>query len=633
MKLKKVYKRGAVCCLFMILLALLCAGCGKKPEEDNVFTINACKTRYVPRSILDQVREEYPDMEIRVEMYGGSNFTLDVAERLEHHDIPDLLVTTRNDLQMDTYKDSFLDLSSYDVLNRYITQSIDSMNMDGEVYFIPNFTSLTGLVYDKNVFREHGWKEPHSYDELVTLCEQVEKEGIQCVGASWDKAGTYSNMLACTMAADFYSTPEGSAWFYNFVKGNANGEGVMEPYIANYIRWFEDGIFPYGLNETGVSQRKRFDNGEIATFYGLIGNFESDEVHEYGLIPFFTTGTADAYYPTATAGYFALNKELGEKGNEKKLEVGLRILDLLSTEEGQRGLMRGDACYSFLRGFEGDLTNITDSYQDVLGQNHFAPMNIDMNTLAASAAELKNMMDGLISQEEYIKRCDELKKNETTEAYTGEYLFTAKEDFTEEQTVQYFADALRNYAGTQIGMITPAINEQGEFNNPTTGIAAKFYKGDIYSWALSRNCIMAFDGTSGWAKMSTGTISGEKLYELLEDGMCWEQIDNKLNNEYYYDKGGMTSPFYYETSGLDVEFTSDHKIKSIRLEDGTPVEKSGSYTVAALHENLPDSCLTDLQIEEEKTILDIATEYGKTGMKGYKDSLPMERDVNKVEKN
>ena len=67
MKLKKVYKRGAVCCLFMILLALLCAGCGKKPEEDNVFTINACKTRYVPRSILDQVREEYPDMEIRVE--------------------------------------------------------------------------------------------------------------------------------------------------------------------------------------------------------------------------------------------------------------------------------------------------------------------------------------------------------------------------------------------------------------------------------------------------------------------------------------------------------------------------------------------------------------------------------------
>ena len=328
-----------------------------------------------------------------------------------------------------------------------------------------------------------------------------------------------------------------------------------------------------------------------------------------------------------------MNKELGEKGNEKKLEVGLRILDLLSTEEGQRGLMRGDACYSFLRGFEGDLTNITDSYQDVLGQNHFAPMNIDMNTLAASAAELKNMMNGLISQEEYIKRCDELKKNETTEAYTGEYLFTAKEDFTEEQTVQYFADALRNYAGTQIGMITPAINEQGEFNNPTTGIAAKFYKGDIYSWALSRNCIMAFDGTSGWAKMSTGTISGEKLYELLEDGMCWEQIDNKLNNEYYYDKGGMTSPFYYETSGLDVEFTSDHKIKSIRLEDGTPVEKSGSYTVAALHENLPDSYLTDLQIEEEKTILDIATEYGKTGMKGYKDSLPMERDVNKVEKN
>lgn len=259
-------------------------------------------------------------------------------------------------------------------------------------------------------------------------------------------------------------------------------------------------------------------------------------------------------------------------------------------------------------------------------------MNIDMNTLAATAEELAKMMNGEITQEDYIKRCDELKKNETTEAYTGEYLFTAKEDFTEKQTVQYFAAALQNYAGTQIAMVTPAVNEQGEFNKPTTGIAANFYKGDIYSWALTRNLIMAFDGTTGWAKMCTGTISGEKLYELLEDGNCWEQAEKKLDNEYFYDKGGMTSPFYYETSGLDVKFTSDHKIKSIQLEDGTPVEKSGSYTVATLHENIPDSYLEDPQVEEEKTILDIATEYGKTGMKGYKDSLPLERDAKKAEK-
>lgn len=43
----------------------------------------------------------------------------------------------------------------------------------------------------------------------------------------------------------------------------------------------------------------------------------------------------------------------------------------MSTEEGQRGLMRGDACYSFLRGFEGDLTNITDSYQERAGAESF----------------------------------------------------------------------------------------------------------------------------------------------------------------------------------------------------------------------------------------------------------------------
>ncbi|WP_216238997.1 5'-nucleotidase C-terminal domain-containing protein [Faecalicatena faecalis] len=631
--MRKVYKRVLAVCIVIVFLALISVGCSKEDKEDNVFTVNACKTRYVPKSILDKVRKEYPEMEIRVEMYGGANFTLEAAERLDHYDIPDLFVTTRNDLEIDTYQDNLLDLSSYEVLNRYITQAIDSMNMNGSVYFIPNFTSLTGLVYDKNVFREHGWKAPHSYEELVSLCEQVEKTGIQGVGGAWDNPSAYSNVLACTMAADFYSTPEGTTWFYDFVQGKAKGEGVIEPYIANYIRWYEDGIFDYEIQENRAVQREKFDNGEIAMMYGLIGNFKSDDEHDYGLIPFFKTGTDEAYYPTATAGYFALNKKLGEKGNEKKLEVGLRILDLLSTEEGQKDMMRGDACYSFLRGFKGDLNEITESYQDVVGQNHFAPMNVDMNTLAATATELIKMLEGELTQEEYIRSCDDIKRNEITEAYTGEYLFTAKENFTEKQTVQYFAAALQDYAGTQIGMVTPSVNEQGEFSNPMTGIASKFYKGDIYSWPLTRNTLTAIDGTSGWAKMSTGTISGETLYELLEDGICWKQAEDRMDNEYYYDKGGMTSPFYYETAGLDVEFTSDHKIKSIQLNDGTPVKKSGSYTIATLHENVPDNYLEDLQIEEEETILEIAAKYGKTGMKGDKNNLPMERDLEKEKKN
>ena len=143
--------------------------------------------------------------------------------------------------------------------------------------------------------------------------------------------------------------------------------------------------------------------------------------------------------------------------------------------------------HSFLRGFKGDLTEITESYQDVVGQNHFAPMNVDMNTLAATATELIKMLEGELTQEEYIRSCDDIKRNEITEAYTGEYLFTAKENFTEKQTVQYFAAALQDYAGTQIGMVTPSVNEQGEFSNPMTGIASKFYKGDIYSWPLTRN--------------------------------------------------------------------------------------------------------------------------------------------------
>ena len=111
--MRKVYKRVLAVCIVIVFLALIGVGCSKEDKADNVFTVNACKTRYVPKSILDKVRKEYPEMEIRVEMYGGANFTLEAAERLDHYDIPDLFVTTRNDLEIDTYQDNLLDLSSY----------------------------------------------------------------------------------------------------------------------------------------------------------------------------------------------------------------------------------------------------------------------------------------------------------------------------------------------------------------------------------------------------------------------------------------------------------------------------------------------------------------------------------------
>ncbi len=634
MKRKKGLEGAVIACLTVALTGGLCAGCSlRKEEESRIFTINGCMTRYVPRDILEQVREEYPDMEIRMDMYGGGNFTLDVAERMEHHDVPDLFVTTRNDMEMDTFADNFLDLSSYDVLNKYITQAIDSMNMDGSVYFIPNFTSLLGIIYDKNLFEAHGWKEPHSYEELAELCRQTEKAGIEGAAAPWDEPGTCANILSCTMAADFMSGPEGTEWFYNFVRGKAKCEGVIEPYLDSYMQWYEDGIFDLEDSRGRTKLREAFLDGKIAMFFGLIGSLHQDETHDFGLIPFFKTGTDEAYYPTATAGYFALNKQLGEKGNEDKLEVGLRILELLSTPEGQKELMRGDACYSFLKGYQADLSGATAAYEDVVEQNRFAPMATDMNTMASTAVELKKMVQGEITREEYVKRCDQYKAEQVTEACAGEYLFTAKEDFTEEQTGQYFAAAMQDYTGAQLAMVSSLVNEKGEFSNPKTGVGERFYAGDIHSWSISRFVRQAMDGSSGWAKVYTAKISGETIYDLLENGICWEQNDIKDQNYYFYDKAGMTAPFYYQTSGLDAEYTADHQIASVRLEDGTPVKKDGLYTIAYLNENIPQRYLSDAAMVEEATIMEIAQAYGKTGKKGYRDSLPLERMADKVEKN
>ena len=46
-------------------------------------------------------------------------------------------------------------------------------------YAVPYVANAAGILYNKEMFEEHGWKIPTTWDELMSLCQEIQNAGIQ----------------------------------------------------------------------------------------------------------------------------------------------------------------------------------------------------------------------------------------------------------------------------------------------------------------------------------------------------------------------------------------------------------------------------------------------------------------------
>ena len=56
--------------------------------------------------------------------------------------------------------------------------SLDSWRVGAGVYGLPFGYSCWSIFYNRGLFREHGWREPRTWDEFFSLCERMRARGI-----------------------------------------------------------------------------------------------------------------------------------------------------------------------------------------------------------------------------------------------------------------------------------------------------------------------------------------------------------------------------------------------------------------------------------------------------------------------
>ena len=104
--------------------------------------------------------------------------------RFIREDYPDI-IGIGGDINYSYFVDADIlaDISEYegmqDVNEGYleIAEALELVPVDG-TYILPYAANAAGVLYNREMFEEHGWQIPETWDEMLALCDEIAGEGI-----------------------------------------------------------------------------------------------------------------------------------------------------------------------------------------------------------------------------------------------------------------------------------------------------------------------------------------------------------------------------------------------------------------------------------------------------------------------
>ncbi len=572
MKKNNILKKLAAVCLCAAMLLSVTACGGKTPDssgsgDDEAGALNILEVNndYF-RNFTKAVRNSAPDMPLNIEYYSGSNPSGYIQQKLAGSEPPDIVYFSGT-LSAEFQQKYLLDLSGYDFLENYQLSLVNQRDVDGAVYSLPANYSIICMMYNKTLFEEHGWEVPTTHSELVSLCRQIREEepGLIPITHAGSMAGTYWRIIGEIAQCGFLSTQDGMLWQEKFVAGEASFEEGFGDTINKLQELIDAGAYDIADKEAknndvtdNLLNRKAAMSFMIGGFPYLVTNLK-DCQDEIGGIPYLGD-TPEQQFLNISVNNIGISKKLSEPGNEKKLEAALKVIEYLSTEEGQNAMHVAVTDVSPLAGsVPSDEFPPYKDVWDVFSSGSAAPyiledyedIWVEAGTFVKNELFTSGSLDGL------SEKMDELHKLALGEGSAPVHVATVPEDLTHLQTVQLMADLLLG-AGGDVAVVSDGGAKDGVPN--TGGVSGRLFAGELDHDSYN----ICIPGNSGKTLVKL-TLTGEELFRLLENGRTMTYEDKSAVFDYYW-------------AGMDAVLENG-KIVSAVLSDGRTVEKDGEYTV------------------------------------------------------
>ena len=134
-------------------------------------------------ALEERFNATHDDIELKIDSPNDAMTIL--KTRFIREDYPDI-IGIGGDINYSNFLDSdmLMDISDYeglsDIKESYLrnAKELEFIPMEG-TYTVPYMANAAGILYNKDIFDEHGWEIPQTLDEFYALCDDIQAEGIQ----------------------------------------------------------------------------------------------------------------------------------------------------------------------------------------------------------------------------------------------------------------------------------------------------------------------------------------------------------------------------------------------------------------------------------------------------------------------
>ena len=328
-------KKKLVCLLLACTMpaSFLLSGCSANSGDGK---IQIELVHYKPEAVdvFEQLEEEFNSThdDIHLTISSPNDAMTVLKTRFVREDYPDIL-GIGGDINYSYFIDSDIlaDVSDYEGLSQInpayveILEGLEFVPTDG-TYGVPYVANAAGVLYNRAMFKEHGWEIPKTWEELMTLCEEIQKEGILPFyfgfKDTWTCLAPWNSLAVDLAPADVCKQVNaGNATFSEEYREVA--EKMLE-----LIKYGEEGPFAYGYNDACTA----FANGQSAMF--AIGSYAIPQIKsvnpDMDIDSFVMPGSSDADGNTLNSGVdlmFAVTEECENK------EAAYEVIDFLLADE------------------------------------------------------------------------------------------------------------------------------------------------------------------------------------------------------------------------------------------------------------------------------------------------------------
>ena len=262
----------------VLLASTVLQGCGAKQDKSGKVEIELLQYKPEATKFFDKIAEEFNSThdDIHLTISSPNDAMTILKTRLIREDYPDI-VGIGGDMNYSYFVDSDIlaDVSDYEGLKKIkpayveILEGLEFVPTEG-TFGVPYVANAAGVLYNREMFQEHGWEIPETWDEFMTLCEDIKAAGIQPLYFGFKDTWTCLapwNALAVDLApADVCKqVNRGETTFTEEYR-------EISEKMLEMLAYGQDGPFAYGYNDACTA----FANGESAMY--TIGSYAVPQI-------------------------------------------------------------------------------------------------------------------------------------------------------------------------------------------------------------------------------------------------------------------------------------------------------------------------------------------------------------------